>query len=96
MNWIRQKNTSNNPVESQYITDTLYFNNDKTHRIVVKQLIYGSYIYYYVNNEPHIKRYLEGKYMDEAKEIIVDLVKQKATYHVNFYQNVLNCLKNKE
>lgn len=94
MEWIRQENTSSNPVESQYITDVFYFNNDKKHRIVVKQLLYGSYIYYYVNDDLHIKEYLEGKYMDEAKEFVIDLLKRKANYHINFYKNILNCLVN--
>lgn len=94
LNWIRAENADNTKYpESEYITETLYLNNDKSHRIVVRQLIYGSYIYYYRDDYPQIKRYLEGKYLTEAKEIIISLVKKLATYNIDFWNNVINCLE---
>lgn len=97
INWIRQEKADNLKYpDSEYIIEILYFDEDKKHFIMVKQLLYGSYIYYYVDNYPRIKRYLEGKYMDEAKEIIVALVKALASCRINFYENILNCLENKE
>lgn len=94
LNWIRTEKADDTKYpESEYITETLYLNNDKSHRIVVRQLIYGSYIYYYRDDYPQIKRYLEGKYLTEAKEIIISLVKKLATYNIDFWNNVINCLE---
>lgn len=94
LNWIRAEKADDTKYpESEYITETLYLNNDKSHRIVVRQLIYGSYIYYYRDDYPQIKRYLEGKYLTEAKEIIISLVKKLATYNIDFWNNVINCLE---
>lgn len=89
INWVRVERVDSD----KYTTEEIYLSNDKKHRISVTEMIYGSYIYYYVDDYPHIKKYLEGKYLEEAKEFIVDLVKRKANYHISFYENVLNCLK---
>lgn len=97
LNWIRtEKADSVKYPKSEYITETFYLNDDELHCIVVKQLIHGSYIYYYRDGHIRIKKYLEGKYLDEAKEIIVDLVKSLASYNIDFWNNVLNCLVSKE
>ena len=97
LNWVRTEKAEDVKYpESEYITETLCLNNDESHRIVVRQLLYGSYIYYYRDGYPQIKRYLEGKYLDESKEIIVDLVKKLASYNIDFWNNVLSCLVSKE
>ena len=97
LNWVRAEKAEDVKYPaSEYITETLYLNNDKSHRIVVSQLLYGSYIYYYRDGYPQIKRYLEGKYLDESKEIIVDLVKKLAVYNIGFWDTVLDCLESKE
>lgn len=96
LNWIRAEKAEDTKYpESEYITETLYLD-DKSHRIVVKQLLYGSYIYYYRDDYPQIKRYLEAKYLDESKEIIVDLVKKLASYNIDFWSNVRSRLESKE
>jgi hypothetical protein len=92
LNWVRVERADSD----KYTTEEIYLNNNKNHRISVTEMIYGSYIYYYVNDYPQIKRYLEGKYLDEAKEFIVDLVKQKAYRNISFYENVLSCLEGKD
>ena len=97
LNWIRAEKADDVKYpEFEYIIETLYLNDDELHCIVVKQLIYGSYIYYYRDGYPRIKKYLEGKCLDEAKEIIVGLVKSLASYNIDFWGNVLSCLVSKE
>lgn len=97
LNWVRAEKAEDVKYpESEYITETLYLNDDKSHYIAVEQLLYGSYVYYYKDFYPHIKRYLEGKYLDESKEIIVDLVKKLAVHNIGFWDTVLYCLESKE
>ena len=97
LNWIRtEKADGAKYPESEYIIETLYLNDKKSHYICVKQVLYGSYVYYYKDFYPQIKMYLEGKYLDESKEIIVDLVKDLASYNIDFWSNVRSRLENKE
>ena len=92
LNWVRVERADSD----KYTTEEVYFSNDKKHYISVTEMIYGYYVYYYKDGYPQIKRYLEGKYLDESKEFIVSLVKNLASYNINFWSNVLNCLENKE
>lgn len=92
MNWVRVEREDSD----KYTTENVYFSNDKKHYISVTEMVYGSYIYYYRDGYPQIKRYLEGKYLDESKEVIVNLVKKLASYNIDFWNNVLSCLESIE
>ena len=91
VNWVKEDSKDS----SKYTTEVAYLNDDKTHKMVVHETANGSYICYF-DDFTRVKHYLEGKHMDEAKEIIVEFVKTIASNHIKFYGNVLSCLEIKE